>query len=72
MTKKLKVKDRRNYYRDAESKAIIINDPSGLNKAKELKRRLNIKEERFNKLESEMKDLKELLAQLTEKINGNS
>lgn len=70
MTDLLQVKNKKNYYRNVETKNIIINDEAGLKKAKELKARLNKREEEIQDLKDQVKDLKELVLSLVEDKNG--
>ena len=50
MSRYLKVKGKKDLYRDSDSQGIINDDSQGLKKAKELKARINKKEEELTDL----------------------
>jgi hypothetical protein len=72
MSQYLKVKHKKHLYRDPQSKCIINTDSKGLKKAKELKARINKREEEIQDLKQTVKNLELLVLQLVEERNGNS
>lgn len=64
---KIKVNGKNNYYRDMNTKAIIIDDSLGLKKAKELKSQINKRNEEIEDLKRRMENIENLLKKLLEK-----
>jgi hypothetical protein len=68
--KYLKVKNKTNYFRDSDSKGIIIDDETGLEKAKLAKERINKKEQEIEELKNTVNMLKDMVFKLIEDKNG--
>jgi hypothetical protein len=62
----LKVKNRNNMFRDPESKAIVIDDELGLNRAKAIKDKINKKNEKIERHEQELSELRDQIDKLYE------
>ena len=65
-----KIKGRPKFLKDNYSKAIIINDPGGLERAKAIKERLNSKEQEIEELKKSVDDLKNLVYSLMGEKDG--
>ena len=62
------VEGNKNLYRDEESTAIINKDSTGLHKAKLVKSRFKNQESEINTLKEEVKEMKEILLQISERM----
>ena len=70
--KKVKIQGKQNYYRDMNSKSVVIEDPIGLKQAKARKAKINNREKEFENLKTEMSEIKKLLEELLRKENGSN
>lgn len=67
----LKVKNKNNYFRDSDSKGIVIDDETGLHKAILEKERINKKEQEIEELKNTVNMLKDMVFKLIEEKNDN-
>ena len=66
-----KVLDEQNLIRDAESYAILNMDKASIESAQERKARLKKEKEEINTLKNDVNDIKILLNQIVDKLNGS-
>ena len=64
----IKIEGNNNLVRDENTTAVINTDTQGLNRAKLLKNRIKTQDSEINTLRQEVKDMKDVLIQINERM----